>query len=386
MKIDPIISKDTSVGFKREKITTISYSAYRRFKVCGLQGLFNLERKPNYVLHNPSGILGTVMHELRELASEGALQNFSEEQIENEFNKIIKTKEEEMLNNSVEAPFVPLAESSERFAVKKKLAIKDAQFNASIKKKNKKSLKKPNTSRELGAEIEIFSSDGLFNGIIDEAKKEGQSLILVDLKTGKITEKKDSGSVEIMETIKTQLSLYAALYLDKFGKFPDLLRVETPAGKREEFEPNQEKCLELMENVKAKLEEINNLLKSEATDEELIENFENPDDESCFFCGYRPICPKYKKEIWPKLDKKDRYDLDLFGKISKNKVSDNLRWLDLNDKDGDTFSIKLKNTKEFDHSDLRHLKKDDEVGIFYLKRDRRGFFKGVKRTRLYKYV
>ena len=31
------------------------------------------------------------------------------------------------------------------------------------------------------------------------------------------------------------------LYIyDKFGKFPDLLRVETPAGKREEFEPNQE--------------------------------------------------------------------------------------------------------------------------------------------------
>jgi len=386
MKIDPIISEDTSVGFKREKITTINYSLYRRFEECGLKGLFHIERKPNYVLFSSSGILGTVIHELRELASEGVLQNFSEEQIENEFNKIIKTKEEEMLNSWVEAPFVPLAESSDAFGVKKKLAIKDAQLNASVKKKHKKSLKKPNTSRNLGAEIKILSSDGLFKGIIDEVKKEGQSLILVDLKTGKITERDDSGSVEVMKTIKTQLSLYAALYLDKFGKFPDLLRVETPAGKREEFEPNQEECLELMENVKAKLEEINNLMKSEATDEELIENFENPDDRSCFFCGYRPICPKYKKEIWPKLDKKDGPHHDLFGKISNNKVSDNLRWLDLNDKDGDTFSIKLKNTKEFDHSDLGHLKKGDEVGIFYLKRTRRGFFKGVKRTRLYKYV
>ena len=141
MKIDPIISEDTSVGFKREKITTISYSLYRRFKECGLKGFFDLERKPNYVLHNPSGILGTVIHELRELASEGELQDFSEEQIENEFNKIIKTKEEEMLNSWVEAPFVPLAESSDAFGVQKKLAIKDAKLNATVKKKNKQSLR-----------------------------------------------------------------------------------------------------------------------------------------------------------------------------------------------------------------------------------------------------
>ena len=103
-----------------------------------------------------------------------------------------------------------------------------------------------------------------------------------------------------------------------------------------------------------------------------------------FFCGYRPICPKYKKDIWPNFNKEDRYDL--FGKISKNQVADNLRWLDLTDKNGDTFTIKLNNTKEFDHPDLSNLKIDDEVGIFYLKRDRRGFFKGVRRTKLYKYV
>lgn len=272
--------KISPIEYKR--IERISPSQFSSLKNCAYKGILAkaFDNKPLLTL-SPNAYLGTVLHKVLELISSGIIKD--ELQLDEVFNKEIANLENKLINDGLQQ-FVPLQMNISDFGLKKiqlkkHLIITENKYSKSI---------------NYSPEKWIESKDEKIGGRVDLIIEADQFIEIIDFKTGAITENilDDTGEIfkELKVEYREQLKLYAYLYYDRTGKFPNLLSIVDLRKQKFSLEFTFEECETIFEQAKKILDEINN-----SVDTGIFKA--NPNEANCKFCLYRPACSFYLNNL-----------------------------------------------------------------------------------------
>ena len=139
-------------------------------------------------------------------------------------------------------------------------------------------------------------------GVVDRIVPGDRGVELIDYKTGAVTE---NAIGDVKAAYEVQLLLYAGLYHENYGEWPEKLTLTSLTGTRHDVPLDVSRVHHLMDEARLKLNEINALITSEMPAERLA----NPSPAACAFCGYRPLC----KESWKQREKNTKWPADLWG-------------------------------------------------------------------------
>lgn len=246
-------------------------------------------------------MIGLVIHSVLNKAAKGLVIDI--DSFENVWEEELSRIEDKMRASAIEAHLVPLSSSLRYYEVKKVQA-----WNI-IKKEfiGKKNIGSHNVYLE--AEKRLESSSGKMAGRIDLVLASKESIAILDYKSGKIMDENDN----IKEEYAMQMKLYAALYYETTGKWPDKLMLSGLDRTRHEILYSHEESLQLLHYFSNKLEEVNGEISSG------IEPFElaTPSPKACFYCNYRPSCKKY----WESRDDSGEWPNDIRGEAIEKKLS-----------------------------------------------------------------
>ena len=141
----------------------------------------------------------------------------------------------------------------------------------------------------------ISSTDGMIVGRIDLVEQTENSVELIDLKSGQTN---GSGEAEeIRPEYKEQLMLYAYMWNENNGNWPDKLSVQTLDGNRISFSPSPDECLLVAREATALLRELNEEVENGVSPSQLA----NPSPDNCKYCPYQGGCDPFLeaiKESW----------------------------------------------------------------------------------------
>ena len=286
---------------KLNKLKRISPSSFGKLNHCALQVVFSANKIPQLLPNHPNAKLGLLLHKIVELCIKGEI--FDGKSFEDIWNEKIKSIHKEMLSNELDKNFVPLSKSANNFSVKKRLChnfVKEigAQKTTSSTRK----------SKLRGAEKWVESKDKLVGGVIDEVRQSPNGTHIIDLKTGNIFDDLSSSNQEIKTEYQLQMKLYAALYFERVGSFPNKLLIKTLEGQEYEIPFDNKECLELLTKAKGKFNEINNIIEGESDWNILA----NPSLDACKYCRFRPICLSY----WQTKESNSWDTTDVSGKVT----------------------------------------------------------------------
>ena len=256
---------------------------------CPLKEIWASSQEP-FLPFSPSAKLGTVIHEMVQLAFQNRIN--SEAEFENQWESVIKRLEKEMLGNPVEKHLVPLETSAFNFEVKKLLAFK--MISPLFGEISHTEGARPKTS----AEKWVQTPDGKVGGKIDLIKDSPQGVEIVDFKTGVLSEENSPGNAK--EQYLLQIKMYAALYHAQHGVWPLKLTLEGLNQENITVAVDSDECSRLLHDAEKSLGDTNGLIEAGLSPED----FAQPSPGACKFCLYRPACSKYwesrtQGEEWP---------------------------------------------------------------------------------------
>ena len=211
--------------------------------------------------------------------------------------------ERSMADSWVERPLQPLRLSVPDFEVMRLRAVKRAAELAEIAGH---SGTQATRARRTGSALWTVSADGLVGGYIDLVVEEPRGLVVRDFKTGLLLEPDEHGRVK--SSYEVQLKLYAALYMNSFGRWPDHLELVPLSGAPVPIPFTHEECLSLLRIATALLCEVSKRVQAaqqSAGADDLVP-LARPEPATCQFCLFRPACPAYRdariaraSERWP---------------------------------------------------------------------------------------
>jgi len=256
----------------------------------------NFQNNPLLPVH-PNATLGNILHAALEGITKGEIK--TREDFDLWWDNSVK-KAEQKLTDKGWGQFVPLKENTKHFGLKK------------VQARNRLFLFQSNQPYSTGkiskvAEQKLNSDDGLLAGKLDcVIWRDGQAEVR-DYKSGVITT--DGDGEEAAPVVKAdyelQMKLYACLFMENYGSYPDRLILEDLNGVEYEVKFTPEECSQLLKEVKSFLAAINRKIA-----ENKWEDLANPGDY-CALCNYRPACTKYLSvlEMTPVLSDKGWQDL-----------------------------------------------------------------------------
>lgn len=258
--------------------------------------------------------MGLVLHAIIDEASKGHI--FDEESFEEIWKIEVSRIEEKMLTSMPDKHLVPLSDSAKYYEVKKlqvwNLIRTDFLF--------KKGAGKPIST--VKTEVWFQSKSNKIAGRIDLIKSNGEVTHIIDYKTGKVLDETGNPKEEYV----LQLKLYAALYHENVGKWPDKLMLMGVDRSKHELSFDSEECNKLMESLSSTLREVNEKIAGNFP----IFDLASPSPKSCRYCGYRPSCTPY----WNNRDDSGQWPNDLRGEIVE-KVQSKIGLIRLVIKNGD---------------------------------------------------
>ena len=288
--------KTVKKSFK--KLDSISPSRYSAMQRCSYRVvLANTYGKP-LLPYPPNSHLGNVIHECICLILTKQIQD--EIAFNAVWEKLIK-KEEAVLQEMGFEFLTPLKKS-----VKKGYAIKKLQVKSLIYSRN--NLKKDKQKKHIVYDHERWmkSDDGLIVGRADLITEKGEYGKITDFKSGRIVEEEG----DIKEKFEDQMKLYAYLYNEENGNFPDELSIIDLSQNEYSVEFSKEECILLAKEAKAILEETNQRIGLNQIDE-----LAKPSHENCEFCLYKPACHYY----WELGENTDSYYANIVGELSNTR-------------------------------------------------------------------
>jgi hypothetical protein len=230
----------------------------------------------------------------------------------------------------------------------------------------------------------LQSSDGLIRGKIDLVEHRANGWVLVDYKSGDVTEIEDDGSSQIKESYKVQLMLYAALLQEVHNIRVQKAVLKTLDGEEHEVEIDANRANEVADQARQLLKEFNSAV---AGSQPSALGLPLPVDHAshsfgCFGCLYRPKCPAYKaakrlstaEKPWPR---------DAIGTVDEiiqtsQKTHLVIRSLD----ESQQVIVEFRDCTDR-HPLLRVIKRSDLIGIFDFARGRAANY-GGSRTCIYR--
>jgi CRISPR/Cas system-associated exonuclease Cas4 (RecB family) len=270
-----VINHVGQINFK--KIKRITPSQFYSMKNCAYKSLLAeaFDKKPLLPL-SPNAYFGTVLHKMLELIAKGVVKN--EGDFNTLFDEQIKTVEDN-LQASGYIFFVPLQKTVKDFGLKKILLKKHFR---TVSEESVKS-----STVKFYSEKWYESKDKLLAGKIDLVVEAGNETEIIDFKTGAITEDvlDDAGEIfsEVKEEYKEQLKLYAYLYFENTGKFPDSLILLDLAKKRFTIPFSHDECAYIYTEAKSLLIKVNDSINTQTF-------MADPTESNCRYCLYRPAC------------------------------------------------------------------------------------------------
>lgn len=230
----------------------------------------------------------------------------------------------------------------------------------------------------------LQSLDGLIRGKIDLVEHRADGWVLVDYKSGDVTELDDDGSSHIKESYKVQLLLYAALLKEAQNITVQKAVLKTLDGDEHEVEIDSSRADEVACEARQLLNEFNSgVIGSEP--ERL--GLPLPADRAnhafgCFDCLYRPKCPAYKAAKRISTDEKP-WPRDAIGTVDEIIQNPQKTRVIIRSPDEPRQVI-----VDFSHSTDRHsllgaIKSSDSIGIFDYVRGRAANYDG-SRTCIYR--
>jgi hypothetical protein len=219
--------------------------------------------------------------------------------------------------------------------------------------------------RGLGFEIWVQSADGLVGGYIDCAVR-SDGLVIRDYKSGSIYEKDADEPSTIRAAYEVQLQMYAALYHETFGIWPDRLELVPLQGEEVRVPIDHDRCSQLVKDAKALLETVNHAaVVAENTGAKDLSTLAMPCAEACASCAFRPQCKAY---LMANAEMQDGWPLDARGTVSTvRSLGNGSIVLSMSDARGNVHSVRgLAPVAR--HPALAMLKPGTQVGVFSLQR------------------
>jgi hypothetical protein len=230
---------------------------------------------------NSNAHFGNIMHKMIELISKGVI--IDEQSFSDNWRDLINKKENELKNKGL-SNLTPLKYFVTDFALKK-----NQLRNILQSKKDKIDKGQRKTTSSYYPEMKLTNLDNTITGIADLVIKNGNSVIIIDFKTGNIyTDSIDEyGSIEriIKREYETQLKLYAHLYYLMHGVYPSSLFLVTLDNDFIDIPFTKKDCESIYQEAVAFLSTINNFIKNDQFD-----GIAKPSEENCKYCAYRPAC------------------------------------------------------------------------------------------------
>lgn len=281
-----------------KKIGRISPSQFYLMKNCPYRSLLAnaFNQKPLLPI-SPSGYLGSVLHKVLELIAKGIVRN--EEDFNLAFDEQVKIVELNLLERGYSF-FIPLQKSVVNFGIKKILLKKHLRTTSYPSVKMSK--------MKFYSEKWFESKDKQIAGKIDLIIDYDRDIEIIDFKTGAVTENilDDIGEIhEIKEEYKDQLKLYAYLYFENTGKFPNKLSLVDLSKQKFTIDFSRAECYTIFEAAKELIHSTNESIHNQRF-------VANPSETNCKYCLYRPACCFFQEQL-----KTSHSFNDVTGQVSK---------------------------------------------------------------------
>ncbi|MCX2582725.1 PD-(D/E)XK nuclease family protein [Pedobacter sp. MR22-3] len=260
------------------KLKRISPSQLSAILRCPQQAVLGeaLERK---ILLPPSpyASYGTVLHKISELITKGVIRN--EQGFERAFSSEV-LRIETTLTQSGWGMGVPLSRFVKDYTMKKIFLRSQLPVYNYHPARNGRS--------EVLSEHWLESKDKTVGGFIDRIQEHGGQVEIIDFKTGKVAEQNLPG---VLKTdYVNQLRLYAYLYFEQNGRFPDQLSLVDMLGQKYDVKFSSQECIAIFAEAKNILDKIN-----KGVEQGIY--YANPREENCGYCLYRPACAAYLRYL-----------------------------------------------------------------------------------------
>jgi len=237
-----------------------------------------------------------------------------------------------------------------------------------------------------GFELWVESHDNSVGGWIDAVRKTKDGIVLSDFKSGEVLERPEGiPQKQLKESHCIQLKLYAALYFQTYGGWPDTIQVVQLTGAKLEVPFTPEECSQLLVEAAHTLKSLNADITSALPS--LYESLGTPSPQNCRFCSYRPVCPAYRKTR-ERGKPQNGWPGDAFGMVwDINLLNDGRVNLRVSSDGGEKHTFRALSSLLLRHPAIQAIRRGDYVGIFNARvsGDRAEFFEGPL-TVLYKLI
>ena len=344
-------------------LPSISPTRYVALNDCAMREVWAGNHAPVLLPFTPTARLGTAVHTLLEEAGKGSFTSGGDDAIAQRWQELILAAEATMSQNWLERHLVPLSSAIADFEVRRIQALQRARYlNGKVRHTHESG--RPLVGGLLhGFEVAVSSPDGLVRGRIDEVTVTDGQPVIRDYKSGAIFETRHGGPAVVKEAYETQLRMYASLYAQTAGTWPDGLEIVPVLGASEDVTFDPETCDALVRQARETLRVVNEMIEGIESPSNLEFALASPKPQACMYCAYRPACQPYRAALreepgWP---------CDIWGSLAEiEQLADGRHLLSLRCADG---IVSVRGVaSEQRHPALRALGAGDGVAIFSLGR------------------
>ena len=260
-------------------------SAYSIASTCALRAAFVMGRSPPLLPVAPTAHVGRVIHKLLEESARAPLPEPAEER----WRTLVRDVENMLAEDILSRRFVPLRDHDPLYEVKR---LRTLRVIGESRGAAPGAAPIVRGDREVGSELWVESADQSVVGSIDSVALELGELVLRDYKSGLVSEDADPDS-PLREEYVQQVKLYAALYHDRFQRWPDRIVLVPLQGTAREVSYTADDCERVLADAKVTLSKIQSAIKSSLDTESLQACLGTPGESACAWCPYRPGCAPY---------------------------------------------------------------------------------------------
>src|ERR1700723_37382 len=346
------------------QLDRISPSRFVALNGCTLRELWATSDQSPLLPASPRARLGTIVHRLLKLASNG-LPVSGEESIEKAWSGFVFDVESRMSSSWIEQSLVPLSRTVNDFEVQRLRAWNRAmQLMQPASPAEERAVEQTG----FGCEIWVQTTDGAVGGYIDAVYQGESGRVIRDFKTGPILEENGNDETIIDSDYLVQIKLYAALYREKFGLWPTHVELMPVQGEALRTAVDQGECEELLQAAKRKRSDVNNRIRAALLKgRDGVPTLASPSVSNCRFCLWRPGCRAYRDESeavgssdWPP---------DVQGTVTALQPLGNGRLLLIvRDKEGMEKRVRQLDPSPNRHPALAKLSLGTRVGIYNTRR------------------
>ncbi len=346
-------------------VSNISPTGFTTAMKCSLNAVWKSNGRPPLLPSSPAARVGAISHRLLSEAGQGRLRP-DRETISSRWDELTEEIHSEMRESSIERHLIPLSGSVSDMAVRRIRAVRRAFEIASSRWGSQSRRGRARSHSGYGYEVPVQSCDEMIRGRIDAAVPTDRGIMIQDFKSGRISNGSGQGGEEIREEYQVQLKLYAALYAETFGRWPDSVGIVHLSGAIHNVDFTIAECAELLLEAKTTLQQINAIVAT-SPEASLPSVLANPRPDACAYCQYRPACEPYQSSRsdvdsleWP---------MDVIGTLTSISQLGNGRLI-----------LKIMTSSGIEnvpgistgsrHAILAAIRPSDRIGVFALRRTR----------------